>query len=231
MEGRLRILLLTRRAARALAPALLACLLPGCAVLGGGAAEPVALEADEGPVVDARVDRREISRARIDTEDFELGVYGGFVSIEDFGTNPVYGARLAYHVSESFFAEAFYGEAEAGKTSFEALSGAASLLTEDERRFRFYDLMLGYNLLPGEVFLGRGRAFDSNLYVVAGAGNTEFAGEDRFTASLGTGYRVMLLDGLSVHFTVRDRIFTSELLGEQKNTHNIEFSLGANWFF
>lgn len=225
MEGRLRILLL-----RAFAPALVAVLLPGCAMFGGGS-EPGAIDAEEPPMVETRVDRREISRARIDTEDFELGVYGGFVSIEDFGTQPVYGARLAYHVSESFFAEAFYGEAEAGKTSFEALSGAASLLTDDEREFRFYDLMLGYNLLPGEVFLGRGRAFDSNLYVIAGAGNTEFAGEDQFTVSFGTGYRVMLLDFLSMHFTVRDRLFSSDLLGESKNTHNIEFSLGANWFF
>lgn len=228
METRIRVLLLSGARIGGIG---LALTLSGCGLLGSGAgSDAVAPLASSTSVIEPDVERREIPRARIDTEDFEIGAYGGFVSIEDFGTQPLYGARLAYHVSERFFAEAFVGEAQAGTTSFETLAGDVQLLTDDERDYRFYDLAVGYNLLPGEVFLGR-RAFDSNLYLLAGAGSTEFAGESRFTASFGTGYRVMLLDGLSVHFTVRDRLFDSDLLGEDKVTHNIEFSLGANWFF
>jgi outer membrane beta-barrel protein len=190
-------------------------------------------EADrERPVIDPDVERREVREPEIDTEDFEVGAYVGFISIEDFGSNAVYGARLAYHITEGLFAEATYGISEAGKTSYELLSGGqATLLTEDQRDFTYYDVSLGWNLLPGEVFFGGKRAFNSALYVVLGAGNTEFAGDDYFTVSYGAGYRVLLTDSIAAHFDVRDRMFDIDVTGEDKTTHNIEFTLGATWFF
>ena len=183
------------------------------------------------PVVEPEVDRREIRRARIDSENFELGAYVGFMSVEDFGSNTVYGARLAYHITEGLFAEATYGQTDAGKTSFETLSGAVELLTPDQREFRYYDLSIGYNLLPGEVFIGRNRAFNSALYVLLGAGSTEFGGDNQFTVTYGAGYRVLLTDWLSAHLMVRDHVFRTDLLGEDKTVHNIEFVLGLGWFF
>src|SRR5262245_46786041 len=41
-------------------------------------------------VIEPEVERREIKVAQIDTENFEVGGYFGSLSIEDFGTNPVY---------------------------------------------------------------------------------------------------------------------------------------------
>lgn len=221
MESRLRILLLKC--------ALLAAMIAGaggCSSLGREVADD-----DRGPVVDPTVDRREIRQPRIDTENFELGVFGGFVSVEDFGSNAGYGVRLAYHISESLFAEVMAGQSDAGKTSFENLSGGAPLLTDSERRFRYYDLSIGYNILPGEVFFGRNRAFNSALYVLLGAGNTEFGGDNLFTVSFGAGYRVLLTDWLAAHFLVRDRVFSTDLLGDDKIAHNVEFSLGLSFFF
>ncbi|MDH3840605.1 MAG: hypothetical protein OES35_06755, partial [Chromatiales bacterium] len=81
-------------------------------------------------VIEPEVERRDINRARIDTENFELGGYAGIMSVEDFGTNAVYGARLAYHITESFFIEANYGMTTTDKTSFERLSGGAELLSD-----------------------------------------------------------------------------------------------------
>ena len=68
--------------------------------------EPVTGEPSE----QARSSIRRSSAARssarsIDTEDFELGAYVGMLSIEDFESNVVYGARLAYHLTEDFFLE------------------------------------------------------------------------------------------------------------------------------
>ena len=45
-------------------------------------------EAGEAPVViDPQVERREVEQAKIDTENWEAGVYVGSLSVEDFGTH------------------------------------------------------------------------------------------------------------------------------------------------
>ena len=234
MESRLLILLLKGTQMKIMALGAALALVSGCSTFGGlmGASEQRnGADGEASAVIEPAVARREIRRARIDTENFEVTAFGGFLSVEDFGTQAVYGARMAYHVTESLFAEATVGQSDAGQTSFENLSGGAPLLTDSERRFRYYDLSVGYNLLPGEVFVGRNRAFNSALYVLLGAGNTEFGGNNQFTVSFGAGYRVLLMDWLSAHFLVRDRMFSTDLLGEDKVAHNIEFSLGLGWFF
>lgn len=204
-------------------------LMSGCSMLQQSASS----EADEPlpPVIDPEVERRDIKVPKIDSENFEVGVYGGLMSIEDFGTDAVVGARFAFHATEDFFLEATYGQTEAGRTSFEELSGAVDLLTDDEREFTYYNLSIGYNVLPGEAFFGSRRAFNTALYVIAGVGSTEFAGDDRFTINAGLGYRVILNDYLALHADVRDHLFDIDLLGEEKTTHNIEYNFGFTIFF
>jgi outer membrane beta-barrel protein len=183
------------------------------------------------PVVQPEIARREIVEPNIDEEDFEVGAYAGFLSVEDFGTSPVYGARLAYHVSESIFIEAALGTSRADKTSYELLSGNVQLLTDSERKFTYYNLSAGYNIFPGEVFFGTSHAFNSHFYVVAGVGNTRFAGNDEFTVNVGAGYRLLLTDWLTLHLDARDHMFESDLLGTAKTTHNIELHGGLTVFF
>jgi outer membrane beta-barrel protein len=224
MESRHRILLL--RAALGVA-ALLA--LGGC---GGRGLEKEAAADSEQPVIDPKVERRDVRAPKFDTEDFEVGAYVGWLGIEDFGSNVVFGVRGAYHITEDFFLEATYGMSEAGRTSYEILSGGnAELLTQDQRDFEYYDLSIGWNILPGEVFLGGKYAMTSAFYVIAGAGNTSFAGDDWFTFTYGVGYRVLPTDFIGVHFDIRDHMFDIDIIGEDKTTHNIEFNLGATWFF
>lgn len=213
--------------------------LPGCSMLGRSgeprpepvASEPVTGEPDQKPIINPQVERREIKRARIDTEDFELGAYVGVLSIEDFESNVVYGARLAYHLTEDFFLEGTLGQSKAGRTSYENLSGSADLLSKDDRDYTYYALSLGWNALPGEVFVGENRAYNSALYLVAGIGSTKFAGDDRFTVNGGFGYRVLPSDWLAVHFDVRDHIYDIDLLGEKKIVNNLEAHLGLSIFF
>ncbi len=101
METGLRVLLLT--AALAVFSGL-----TGCATMRGwldrddrreqteeqvAEAEEAADETTTAPprVIEPNVERRPIHVARIDTENVEVGAFFGSLSIEDFGTNPVYG--------------------------------------------------------------------------------------------------------------------------------------------
>ena len=159
------------------------------------------------------------------------GAFVGTVSIEDFGSSLLYGARIAYHFTEDLFAEATVGSSEAGRTSYEELSGSAALLTDSERQFTYYDLALGWNALPGEVFFGGKRAMPSAVYFTLGAGSTTFAGDDHFTVALGAGLRVLANDWIAVHLGVRDHMFDSDLLGKDKLTQNLQVSVGVTAFF
>jgi outer membrane beta-barrel protein len=181
-------------------------------------------------VIQPNLDRRDINEANIDSENFEVGVYAGVIAIEDFESSPIVGARFAYHISEDFFVEATYAQADAGQTSFEVLSGGAPFLTDEDRDYTYYDLSLGYNL-NGEVFFTKNLVFNQSFYFKAGAGSTDFGGDNRFTVSIGGGYRLLLTDYFALHADVRDHIFSSDLIGEDKDTHNIELVVGATFFF
>ena len=183
------------------------------------------------PVIEPDVERREIEVPKIDTEDFEVGILAGQISVEDFGVNTVMGGRFAYHVTEGFFVELAAGRADTELTSFERLSGAAQLLTDSEREYSYYNVSLGYNIFPGEGFVGSGRSLNMATYVIGGVGKTAFAGDDRFTVNLGVGVRLMPLDWLAVHGDIRDHVFDIDLLGQEKTSHNIEAHLGVTFFF
>ena len=197
------------------------------------AAEEAAEDADSTPprVIEPNVARRKIKTPKIDNENWEVGAGAGFLSIEDFGTSSTYAAQLTYHVTEDFFFRGDLGQTTAGRTSFETLGGNIELLTGDERRFTYYSLSLGYNFLPGEVFLGRKTAMNSGFYTLVGIGSVKFAGDNRLTVNLGAGFRVLPTDWLAIHIGVQDRVFNSDLLGEDKVTNNMEMLLSATVFF
>jgi outer membrane beta-barrel protein len=188
-------------------------------------------EAATPQVVEPRVKRRDVNPPGLDTENFEAGLFVGTISIEDFGASVSYGGRIAYHFTEDVFAEATVGTAKAGKTSYEDLSGSAQLLTDSERQFTHYDLSIGWNALPGEVFLGGTRAMPSAVYFTLGAGSTRFAGDDHFTVALGAGLRVLANDWIAVHLDARNLAFETDLLGDDKLTHNLQFTFGLTAFF
>jgi outer membrane beta-barrel protein len=182
-------------------------------------------------VVEPQIDRRNVKAPRIDAENFEAGAFVGTIAIEDFGSSMTYGARAAYHFNEDLFVEATVGTAKAGRTSYEDLSGSVELLTDSEREFTYYDLSVGWNVLPGEVFLGGRRAMPSSVYLSLGAGSTRFAGDDNFTLIAGAGLRLLVTDSIAAHLGVRDQMFESDLLGSKKLTQNLQVSLGLTAFF
>ncbi len=214
---------------------LAAMLLSGCGWFhrGDKASNQVVVEEPEGEpsIVEPQVRRREVKVPKIKAKDFEVGAYFGALSIQDFGTNPIYGIRAAYHVSEDLFLEGYLARSKAGTTSLEDVFPDVTVTSNAGRHFTYYDLDLGYNVLPGEIFLGRGRAFNSQLYVTVGMGDVKFAEKDQFAVNFGLGERIVITDWLALHVDVRDHIFETDLTGRTKNVDNIEATLGLTTFF
>ena len=202
-----------------------ACLAAGLCVAG------VAQAQDDRPLIEPDVTPVPVTEAMIDTENFEIGAFVGVLNIEDFESSLLYGGKLTYHLSESFFFEAGIGFAEGGETSFEKLAGNVEVLTDSERDYSYYNINLGYNVLPGEAFLTENYAFNTNFYLIAGAGATDFAGDTRFTLNAGAGYQVLLTDSVAVHIGVRQHYYRIDVLGAKKTSMNTEVSTGLSVFF
>jgi outer membrane beta-barrel protein len=195
------------------------------------AEDPLNTSEELKPVIQPEVERTDFDEARIDTENFEITAFFGLMTIEDFGTNAVYGARAAYHITEELFIEGAIGTTEGGETSYEVITGGAPLLTDDERSLLYYNASLGFNILPGEAFVTRNLTFNNDLYLIAGIGSTDFAGEDRLTINFGAGYRLYIRDYFAIRADFRDHVFNMNVISADKLTHNPEFTLGASFFF
>src|SRR5260370_18072762 len=89
---------------------LAAALLSGCGWFHRGEKAPTQVVAEEPQgepsIIEPQVNRRAVKTPKIKAKDFKLGGYFGALSIQDFGTNPIYVLRAAYHVSESIFLQA-----------------------------------------------------------------------------------------------------------------------------
>lgn len=188
-------------------------------------------EIDDTRMIEPDVERIEFNEAMIDTEDYEILIAAGYLSIEDFGVNPLLELRFNYHIDENFFVAIALGQTEGSDTSYEVLSGGAPILTDEERELQFYRINIGYNLLPGEAFWSNDTTFNTAFYISAGIGNTEFAGDDHYTINYGAGYRFLINDALGIYTDFRNNVFDSDVFGSQKATNNLEFTLGASWYF
>ncbi len=195
------------------------------------AEDPLNTSEELKPVIQPEVERTDFDEARIDTENFEITGFFGLMTIEDFGTNAVYGARAAYHITEELFIEGAIGTTQGGETSYEVITGGAPLLTDDERSLLYYNASLGFNILPGEAFVTRNLTYNNDLYLIAGIGSTDFAGEDRLTINFGAGYRLYIRDFFAIRADFRDHVFNMNVISADKLTHNPEFTLGASFFF
>ena len=126
--------------------------------------------------------------------------------------------------------EASYGRTDTDETSAERFGGF-QILQDSDRTLDYYNLSFGFNLLPGEAFVGSRWAFTSDFYLIGGVGSTNFAGDDLFTWNIGFGYRVLVNDWLALRADARDHVFDVDLLGESNTTHNLEFTGGVSIFF
>ncbi|MDX1538325.1 outer membrane beta-barrel domain-containing protein [Arsukibacterium sp.] len=188
-------------------------------------------DSDSSSRIEPQIDQSEVIPARLDTENFAIALRGGALAIEDFGNSGLAALQLSYHINEDFYISAEYALAKAGLTSYERLSGAAPLLTDDERQWHYYGAELGYVLLPGQVYLGKDYAVNTGWSLFAGAGNVDFAGDTVFAVKFGSQFRLYLTDWLAMDLVVSDYVFETTILAESKTTHNLSMALGLAVYF
>jgi len=190
--------------------------------------------ADERPsneqVIEPQVDRRVIKLPKFPSNDFEFGVFGGTYATENFGSSFLYGARLGYHITEDIFVEAVYGRTQISDENFRQIL-PGGVFPQPKETLTYYNLSAGYNILPGEVFIGKSYAKASALSLIGGIGSTNFLEQKRQTINFGLGLRVFLADWAAVQVDMRDHIFSLDLLGKRQNTQNLELSAGLTFFF
>jgi outer membrane beta-barrel protein len=181
-------------------------------------------------VVVPEVDRRDVKPPRYPSNDFEVGAYVGTYSAQNFGASLVYGVRLGYAITEDFFVQGSYAQTDVSDESFrQILPGGVFASTKE--KLSYYNLAVGYNVLPGEVFLGSKRALASALYVLGGVGSTSFNDQQRQTILLGVGARVFMKDSFALTVDVRDYFYSLDLLGKSQSTQNLELTAGFSFFF
>jgi outer membrane beta-barrel protein len=194
------------------------------------AADAPVVEAPPDQVIVPQVERRDVHKPKYPSNDFEIGLFGGTYSAQNFGTSGVYGVRLGYDITEDFFVEATYGRTKVSDKAFRQIL-PGGIFTAEQEKLKYYDLSVGYNFLPGEVFIGRNWAKASTMYVIGGVGNTSFDSQRMQTWNFGVGAKLFLADWVALRADVRDHIFTLDLLGKRSATQNPELTLGMAFFF
>ena len=180
-------------------------------------------------IIEPEIERREIETPSISAQDVELGAFYGVISIENFGASQLMGARLAYHITEDFFIEGVYGLTEVSDEVFRRETSQAVL---DDDRFNYYNLSVGANLFPGELYLLGKWAVGTSVYLKAGVGNVTFNEEDRQSFNFGLGMRFLPLDWMALHIDMEDLVFESDVLaGQNRVTHNFMLYGSLTFYF
>lgn len=177
-------------------------------------------------VIDHDKNIKKANIAAIDTERFEIGVFTGLLSVEDFNTNPVYGVAMRYYLFPSFFVEANSGSSATDKSSIE---GNRNFIFE--RDFEYAGIVAGYKLIRGRSFWGKKRKFDTGLFLLGGIENVDFDEKSETGFVLGASYKTVLTDAFAVNLDFRNHIVSRELQGDEKQTINPEVTFGFSFFF
>lgn len=182
------------------------------------------------PVVVPEVDRRDVRLPRYPSNDVEVGLFTGAYATENFGTSWVYGARLGYHLTEDFFVQGVFAQTKVSDEAFRQIL-PGGVFGSPTQKLTYYNLSVGYNILPGEVFLFSSRARPSQFFLIGGVGSTKFVDQRKPTYNFGFGFRVFLTDYASLQVDLRDHIFQLDLLGERRTTQNLELTTGLSFYF
>jgi outer membrane beta-barrel protein len=181
-------------------------------------------------VIVPQVDRRELRLPRFPSKDFEIGLFAGTYATQNFGSSLVGGLRAGYHVTEDIFVEAVYAKTEVTDEMFRQIL-PGGIFAQETQSLTYYNVSAGYNVLPGEVFIGRNIAKASALYIIGGIGTTKIAQQSRQTVNFGLGTRVLFWERVALQVDMREHIFSLDLLGKRQDTKNLELTAGFTVFF
>lgn len=187
-------------------------------------------QANAESVVVPQVDRRDIQLPKFPSNDFEVGLFGGMYSAQNFGSSPIGGFRATYHITEDFFVEGSAGRTKISDEAFRRIL-PGGIFTDNQETLIYSNFNIGMNVLPGEVFFWRDVAMPSQFFVVAGGGTTRFNGQRMKTIDFGVGYKLYVADWFAVRVDMRDNVYTLDLLGKRDSTHNFELNAGLSFLF
>lgn len=191
---------------------------------------PAQAQPSNQQVVVPQVDRREIRLPKFPSKDISVGIFGGAYAAQNFGTSGVGGLRVGYHITEDIFVDAVYAQTKVSDELFRQIL-PGGIFAEPEQTLKYYNVSVGYNLFPGEIFLGRNTAKATQFYVIGGIGSSRFLEQRRQTFNVGFGWRVLFWDRFALQLDLRDHIFSLDILGTRQNTKNLETTLGATFYF
>ncbi len=181
---------------------------------------------NEDPLIAPPSEVIEFKEEKIDQEFIEIAPYYGFYAIDGFSTSNVMGLNFALHLTEDVFFEGNYGLSEVSDDSF---GGVLTIFTDTD--LTYWNVNLGYNLFPGQIFLTRNRTLNSTIYIVGGAGLTEFDAKSRFTFNFGTGYKIFFTDWMDAGFRLSLHSFESDVTGVKEQMFNLEGIVSVAFFF
>lgn len=202
-----------------------------CPIWATAADEPPAkAQPANEQVIVPQVERREVRLPRFPSRDFEFGLFAGTYATQNFGSSLVGGLRAGYHVTEDIFVEAVYAQTKVSDEMFRQIL-PGGIFAQETQTLSYYNLSAGYNVLPGEVFIGRNVAKASALYVIGGIGTTKIAQQSRQTLNFGVGTRVLFWERVALQVDMREHIFSLDLLGKRQDTKNLELTFGFTVYF
>ncbi|MBI5255106.1 MAG: outer membrane beta-barrel domain-containing protein [Burkholderiales bacterium] len=182
------------------------------------------------PVIVPPVERRPVKVPRLPSKDIVLGLFAGTYGTQNFGSSAVAGLRLGYHITEDVFVEGALAQTKVSDENYrQVLPGG--VFADRKETLSYVNLSAGYNLLPGEVFIGAGQAKVSALYLIGGIGSTRFNQQRKQTINVGMGLRVFLTERVALQVDMRDHLFSLDLLGKRQSTQNLEWTGGVTVFF
>lgn len=186
--------------------------------------------ADQNQIVVPEVTRRDIEPPQFPSNDFDVGAYFGTYSTQNFGASGVVGLRMGYNITEDFFVQGVLARTKVSDKNYRQILPGGVFPTETER-LSYYNLSAGYNLLPGEVFVGTRYAMPFHFYLLAGVGSTRLDNQKHATVNFGSGMRLFFTDRFSMQVDARDHVFSMDLLGKRERTQNLEFTVGLTASF
>jgi outer membrane beta-barrel protein len=181
-------------------------------------------------VIQPQVERRDVPLPRFPSKDIEFSLFAGTYATENFGASAVGGLRAGYHISEDVFMQFTLAQTRVSDENFRQIL-PGGLFTDPKEKLSYYSFSAGYNVLPGEVFIGSQHAKATAIYLAAGVGSTHFLEQRRHTFNLGLGVRLMLADRWSMQVDMRDHIYSLDLLGRRQTTQNLELTSGLSYYF
>ena len=114
-------------------------------------------------VIVPQVERREVKPPQYPSRDFAVGLFAGSYATENFGAAAVGGLRLSYHITEDIFVDAALGQSKVSDENYRQIL-PGGIFANGSEKLSYYSVSAGYNVLPGEVFIGRGNALACLLY-------------------------------------------------------------------